>query len=157
MRWNKQQRFVMLLLGDRSRIPPIPTIFYHHGSHAKGSRATRRTGHHSWMRTFDLLSFDLLSVRIGSNKPPAANPRKQNTQHDRERKYLKSQLLPKGSCGSFVTCFRADANGKLLGNTIAAGLQAEEVSCKLAGPASVVWRQIMTKQSIPTARSSGTV
>ena len=72
--------------------------------------------------TLDVL--DLLSVRIGSHKAPAAIPRQSKCAARPRKKFLESQLLPKGSCGSFVTCFRADANGKLMGNTIAACLRA---------------------------------
>lgn len=51
---------------------------------------------------------------------------KQNAPYDRERSFLKASRSRRVRVVLLSTCFRADANGKQMGNTIAAGLQAGE-------------------------------
>lgn len=123
---------MLLVLAEPSR--KVANEFAHaKGSHTRRVRVPCPTvylSHRSSLLTY-LICFPFASEAI-RRQPPFQD--KANAQHDRERSFLKASCSRRVRVVLSSLAFRADANGKLIGNTIAACLRAGEVSCKPAGP-----------------------
>ena len=93
------------------------------GSHTRRVRVPCPTvylSHRSSLLTY-LICFPFASEAI-RRQPPFQD--KANAQHDRERSFLKASCSRRVRVVLSSLAFRADANGKLMGNTIAACLRA---------------------------------